>query len=344
MPLTPAQEGAGSSAVPCPAAINPSRDLQVVALVHDATALPRAVVAPPGESRRDDPRGVDEDVEVDAGPPLERMSEGKGHDERDLDQCDRRQQPGVGEAERVVGSGDPVDQGDVGPARGHLGGRSGGVDRAHGDAHRGPIDAELSEGGGDQPRRGQGAHGHGELRRLLVQMGELAAGHVQALQDARRVLGQPLAGGGGPHRAPLEFARNVCGLAAVAHAELHPDASALLLVPLQCKLFGEEATVTIAPGTPAAAAMGAGPTTERYFCRYGLNADYVAILQAHGLVISGRDDLGDARVVELPGHPFFVGSLFQPELSSDATCAHPLIAAFAATVRDHAACAVGAPG
>jgi len=61
---------------------------------------------------------------------------------------------------------------------------------------------------------------------------------------------------------------------------------------------------------------------------------------AGGLVMSGRDELGDARIAELPDHPFFVGSLFQPELSSDTTWVHPLIAAFAAAVRAHAAATV----
>jgi len=102
--------------------------------------------------------------------------------------------------------------------------------------------------------------------------------------------------------------------------------------------------VTIAEGTTAARVMGAGPTTERYFCRFGLNADYEAVLVAHGLVISGREETGDARVAELPDHPFFVGSLFQPELSSDATWVHPLIGGFAAAVRAHAALAVTARG
>jgi CTP synthase (UTP-ammonia lyase) len=96
--------------------------------------------------------------------------------------------------------------------------------------------------------------------------------------------------------------------------------------------------VTIADGRTAAWVMGAGPTSERYFCRFGLNADYEDLLVSRGLVISGRDDGGDARVAELPGHPFFLGSLFQPELSSDATWVHPLIAGFAAAVRARAGC------
>jgi CTP synthase (UTP-ammonia lyase) len=135
----------------------------------------------------------------------------------------------------------------------------------------------------------------------------------------------------------LEYARDVCGLTAVTSAEEHPDAAEALIVPLECSLLGAESTVVITPGTVAAAAMGAGPSTERYFCRYGLNPEYLTVLQSHGLVVSGRDERGDVRVAELPGHPFCVASLFQPELSSDPTWVHPLITAFAGAVRSHAA-------
>ncbi|HTW07160.1 MAG TPA: hypothetical protein VME46_06610 [Acidimicrobiales bacterium] len=139
----------------------------------------------------------------------------------------------------------------------------------------------------------------------------------------------------------LEFAHHVCGLAGVAHAESQPEAAKHLIVPLTCSLLGEEATVVVEPGTRAAQAMGSGPVTERFFCRFGLNEEYMGVLADHGLVFSGRDELGNPRIAELPGHPFFVGSLFQPELSSGPGWAHPLIAAFAAAVREHAR--VGAP-
>jgi CTP synthase (UTP-ammonia lyase) len=142
----------------------------------------------------------------------------------------------------------------------------------------------------------------------------------------------------------LEFARDVCGLTAVENAEQNPEALEPLIVPLECSLLGEESTVVITPGTVAAEAMGPGPTTERYFCRYGLNADYLDILQRHGLVFSGWDGSGEVRVAELPDHPFCVASLFQPELSSDPTWVHPLITAFAAAVRSHAAALAGAAG
>jgi CTP synthase (UTP-ammonia lyase) len=155
---------------------------------------------------------------------------------------------------------------------------------------------------------------------------------------AARTGGIPLLGTcGGFQHIVLEFARRVCGLTTAEHAETHPEADELLLVPLACSLLGEEDAVTISAGTLAARIMGTGTTTERYFCRFGLNARYRSVLDAHGLVFSGHDRSGDARVVELPGHPFGLGTLFQPELSSDATWVHPVIEAFVAAVRARAA-------
>ena len=148
-------------------------------------------------------------------------------------------------------------------------------------------------------------------------------GVLWAIQGAR-TSGIPFLGTcGGFQHLLLEFARNVCGLGHVAHAEVDPDAAYPLITPLDCSLLGEEATVVVSPGTKAAEAMGAGPVTERYFCRFGLNLHYLQVLEVNGLVFSGRDEHGDPRIAELPRHPFFVGSLFQPELSSGRGWAHP---------------------
>jgi CTP synthase (UTP-ammonia lyase) len=157
---------------------------------------------------------------------------------------------------------------------------------------------------------------------------------VIAAIEAARAGGIPLLGTcGGFQHLLLEYARNVCGLRGVDHAEIHPDAPELLIAALECQLYGDEATVHIAAGTLAARIMGAGPTSERYFCRFGLNPAYEQALVDAGLVISGRDADGAARMVELPGHPWFVGTLFQPELSSEPTWVHPIIGAFAEAVR-----------
>ena len=50
---------------------------------------------------------------------------------------------------------------------------------------------------------------------------------------------------------------------------------------------------------------------------------------AGGVRFGAHDDAGDVRVLELPDHPFFLGTLFQPELAGDGTRAHPVIRAFA---------------
>ena len=139
---------------------------------------------------------------------------------------------------------------------------------------------------------------------------------------------------GGFQHMLLEFARNVCSLRA-DHGENTPDAVDPLIRPLSCSLVGEERVVHIVAGTRAAAILGTAPRTERYFCSYGLDQRYVGDLTAAGLVIAGRDEHGEVRLAELVDHPFFLGSLFQPELSSTRSWVHPLIDAFVTAARAH---------
>ena len=164
-------------------------------------------------------------------------------------------------------------------------------------------------------------------------------GAIAAVRTAREG-GIPFLGTcGGFQYALLEFARNVCGLPAVENAEVTPDADEYLIVQLECSLKGHEEAVMIVPGTRAATISGPGRRTERYHCDYGLNAAYLDRLSDGGLRFSGFDDSGQVRIAELPGHPFFVGTLFQPELHGDGTQPHPIIVALAAAAAEHAAAA-----
>ncbi|HET9079384.1 MAG TPA: hypothetical protein VFO01_02550 [Trebonia sp.] len=142
--------------------------------------------------------------------------------------------------------------------------------------------------------------------------------------------------------ALIEYAWNVCGLTGVENAESTPGATEYLIVPLECSLKGHEEAVMIVPGTLAARVSGAGRRTERYHCSYGLNQDYLEALTDAGLRFSGFDDSGHVRILELPGHPFFMGTLFQPELQGDGTQPHPIIRAFAVAAAERASAERGA--
>lgn len=67
---------------------------------------------------------------------------------------------------------------------------------------------------------------------------------------------------------------------------------------------------------------------EQFTCNYGLNPEFRSALEKSGLVISGRDAEDQVRIFELPDHPFYLGTLFQPQLSSAPDRPHPLIVAF----------------
>src|SRR3984957_1248501 len=171
---------------------------------------------------------------------------------------------------------------------------------------------------------------------------ESADGAIAAVRTARE-RGIPFLGTcGGFQYALLEFARNVCGLSGVENAEVTPEAPEHLIVALECSLKGHEEAGMIVPGTLAAKISGAGRRTERYHCDYGLNPDYLERLSAGGLTFSGFDDSGQVRIAELPGHPFFIGTLFQPELHGDGSQPHPIIVALAAAATAHAGTESGA--
>jgi CTP synthase (UTP-ammonia lyase) len=58
----------------------------------------------------------------------------------------------------------------------------------------------------------------------------------------------------------------------------------------------------------------------------------VALLRRSALGISGSDAEGEIRVIELPDHPFFLATLFVPQLRSTPAHPHPLVTAFVQAV------------
>ncbi|HWF46605.1 MAG TPA: hypothetical protein VG168_06350 [Bryobacteraceae bacterium] len=133
---------------------------------------------------------------------------------------------------------------------------------------------------------------------------------------------------GGSQHLMIEYARNVIGLVDAAHAETDPYASCLFITPLSCSLVGKTMEVVIKPGSKAAAACQAERSMEAFYCNFGLNPDYQETLESAGLEVTGKDQNGEARIVELTSHPFFVGTLFVPQARSKPGNPHPLILGF----------------
>jgi len=118
------------------------------------------------------------------------------------------------------------------------------------------------------------------------------------------------------------------------HAEYDPSASNLFITPLSCSLAGQQMDVELRPGTLAATTYGSLTATERYYCNFGLNPERLPALVSGGLVVSGEDHNGEVRIMELPGHRFFVATLFVPQASSTADRPHPLVSAFVRAAAD----------
>ena len=86
--------------------------------------------------------------------------------------------------------------------------------------------------------------------------------------------------------------------------------------------------------TLAFRAYGARDISERHRHRYEFNNDYRPLLTGKGLVLSGLSPDGRlVEMVELPGHPWFVGVQFHPEFKSRPNRAHPLFRAFVAAAK-----------
>jgi CTP synthase (UTP-ammonia lyase) len=157
-------------------------------------------------------------------------------------------------------------------------------------------------------------------------------GALLAIQYARES-GCPFLGTcGGFQHAVVEYARNVLEWTDAAHAELEPEAARRVITPLACDLVEKTGFVHFVPGSRIARAYGTESAMEGYHCRYGVNPEFWEIIASGPLRATASDAAGDVRGVELDDHPFFVGTLFQPERLALKGQVPPLVAAFVRVV------------
>jgi CTP synthase (UTP-ammonia lyase) len=118
------------------------------------------------------------------------------------------------------------------------------------------------------------------------------------------------------------------GITDAEHEETAPGAPTLLISKLSCSLVGKIEKVRIIPGSLVHQAYGDQEVSEQFACNYGLNREYYKKLEESGLRITGVDADGNVRIIELPGHRFFIGTLFLPQLLSRPDRPHPLVMAY----------------
>lgn len=139
---------------------------------------------------------------------------------------------------------------------------------------------------------------------------------------------------GGFQHIIIEYARNVLGFKDAQHAEYDPYASSLFISQLTCSLAGREMLLNFLPNSQIASIYGSLSAKEKYYCNFGVNPKHIQHLNHGTLKISGSDSEGEVRVVELPEHPFFIGTLFVPQLRSEPNSPHPLVTEFLKVVEN----------
>jgi CTP synthase (UTP-ammonia lyase) len=158
-----------------------------------------------------------------------------------------------------------------------------------------------------------------------------------------RLYGVPFLGTcGGFQYTLIEYARNVLGLDGADTEENGRATAAPVITAVACpvanrrngapKLSGG-CRVRLAAGTMLARIYATHSPAEEYFCNFEVNPDYLRAFEQAGLRLSAFGEGGELRAVELPGHPFFAATLFQPQLSSTDGHPHPLITAFLKAAR-----------
>ena len=132
----------------------------------------------------------------------------------------------------------------------------------------------------------------------------------------------------GFQHAVLEYARNVLGLETAGSIEDYPGTSMPVISALTCRLYDESDAINVDPHSRVGRIYPTERIDEEYHCGFGVNPEYSNIFDNSELRFCGRDDAGEARILELPGHRFFVGTAFQPERSAFEKIVHPLISAY----------------
>jgi CTP synthase len=151
----------------------------------------------------------------------------------------------------------------------------------------------------------------------------------------------------GMQLAVIEYARNVCGMKDANSAEFKPEGtqSVIDLMESQKGVTDKGGTMRLGAyacnvlakhgGKPTKAfqAYGKELISERHRHRFEVSNKLRPQIEEKGLLVSGKyvdkeSGMELVEIVEIPGHPWFVGCQSHPEFLSKPLAPHPLFQAF----------------
>ena len=180
----------------------------------------------------------------------------------------------------------------------------------------------------------------GEMSGILVAPGfghRGLEGKIVAVRYARENLVPFLGICLGMQCSVIEFARNVLVLAEANSTETGATPDPVIDLMEEQKGITEKGGTmrlgaypcTLAEGSHAYRAYGKANISERHRHRYEFNNKYKDALEAAGMIATGiNPDTNLVEVVEVQGHPWFVGVQYHPEYKSTVVNPHPLFVDF----------------
>jgi CTP synthase len=150
----------------------------------------------------------------------------------------------------------------------------------------------------------------------------------------------------GMQMAVIEFARNILGLSKAHSTEMQPDTPVPVidLMENQKKITAKGGTMRlgaypceIVDGTLAKSIYGRSLISERHRHRYEFNNEYLQQFEEAGMAASGKNpESGLVEIIELSGHPFFIGVQYHPELKSSVENPQPIFVHFIKAAKEFA--------
>jgi CTP synthase len=163
-------------------------------------------------------------------------------------------------------------------------------------------------------------------------------GKIEAIRHARET-GLPFFGLClGMQCAAVEFARNVCGMDKANSTEIDETTPypVISIMADQLALRNKGGTMRLgsypcklAEGSLAHKCYDEDLIHERHRHRYEFNNKYREVMEEKGMLLCGTSPGGElVEMVEVKGHPWFLGSQFHPEFQSKPLEPHPLFKDF----------------